>query len=297
MPVYNGERYIEEALDSFLSQTCEDFELIISDNASTDGTEAICRAYALQDERIRFYPNRSNRGAAWNFNNVFKLARGEYFKWAAHDDFVAPACLERCLEVLEADAGIVVSYPKTIVVDEESRPVSTFEDKLHLPDPRPSTRFWRYLKTYHHPRQCHPVFGLIRSDTLRKTSLIGNYVGSDRVLLGELVLRGKIIEIDERLFYSRFHPQSSVRAYPEYRDRVIWFDPRKRGKLQMLRWILLREYLGAIDRTPMAWDEKVQCYSQMSFWCLRNGRGLAKDLLKGIFWPFVRPIVQRRIKK
>lgn len=297
MPVFNGESYIQKALDSLLSQTFEDFELIISDNASTDETETICRAYALQDERVRFYPHPQNRGAAWNFNNAFKLSRGKYFKWAAHDDFVAPIYLERCLDVLENDSTVVLTYPKTIVVDRKGKLIEHFEDNLHLPHASPSRRFWKYLMEYHFPRQCHPVFGLIRSDILRKTALIGNYVDSDRVLLGELALRGKIIEIDDRLFYRRVHLQSSVRAFPEYRDRVIWFDPRKRGKLQMVRWIFLREYLDSIGRIPMRSMEKFLCCSQLLIWSIWNVRGLVKDLLKGIFWPFIRPIVLNRIEK
>src|SRR5688572_10868700 len=90
LPVYNGENYLAEAIDSILAQTFEDFELIISDNASTDRTQEICEAYAAKDGRIRYYRSEVNKGSAWNFNRVFELARGEYFKWAAHDDYIAP---------------------------------------------------------------------------------------------------------------------------------------------------------------------------------------------------------------
>src|SRR6266536_1939108 len=81
LPVFNGERFVAEAIDSILAQTFEDFELIISDNASTDGTEEICRCYAEKDERIRFVRNRENYGAAFNFNQTFHLSSGGYFKW------------------------------------------------------------------------------------------------------------------------------------------------------------------------------------------------------------------------
>lgn len=86
MPVYNGEPFIREALDSLLDQTFTNFELIISDNASTDGTEAICREYASKDERIRYVRQTENRGALANFQFVLDEAVGEYFMWAAHDD-------------------------------------------------------------------------------------------------------------------------------------------------------------------------------------------------------------------
>ena len=93
LPVYNGELFLENALDSILSQTYSDFELIISDNASDDKTEEICRSYAARDKRVRYSRNAHNLGAAPNYNRVYHLARGRYFKWASHDDVLAPEFL------------------------------------------------------------------------------------------------------------------------------------------------------------------------------------------------------------
>ena len=89
MPVYNGEKYIREALDSLLEQTFTDFELVISDNASTDGTEGICREYAVKDARIRYVRQPENRGWQFNFKFVLDEARGEYFMWMAYDDMTS----------------------------------------------------------------------------------------------------------------------------------------------------------------------------------------------------------------
>ncbi|WP_081588053.1 glycosyltransferase family 2 protein [Gloeocapsa sp. PCC 7428] len=93
MPVYNGEPYLKDAINSILNQTFEDFELIISDNGSTDRTEEICRTIASQDQRVRYYRNEQNLGAGWNFNRVVDLATGEYFRWACHDDIQPIASL------------------------------------------------------------------------------------------------------------------------------------------------------------------------------------------------------------
>src|SRR5215207_1517689 len=101
LPVYNGENYLAEAIDSVLAQTYQNFELIISDNASTDSTEEICRDYAARDRRIRYFREPQNRGAAWNFNHTFELARGEYFKWVAHDDVIGPQYLARTVDQLD----------------------------------------------------------------------------------------------------------------------------------------------------------------------------------------------------
>src|ERR1700761_38911 len=96
--VYNGERYIREAIDSFLSQTFTDFELIISDNASTDATEQICLDYAAKDSRVRYSRNPRNMGAGWNVRRVAELATGKYFRWAACDDRCEPDLLRTCVE-------------------------------------------------------------------------------------------------------------------------------------------------------------------------------------------------------
>ena len=108
MPVFNGERYIKSAIDSILGQTYEDFELVISDNASTDNTQNICLDYKAQDSRIRYQRSKENVGAPPNYNRVFLLSKGQYFKWAAHDDVMAPTYLEKCMNVLENDSSIVL---------------------------------------------------------------------------------------------------------------------------------------------------------------------------------------------
>ena len=213
LPVYNGEKYLHQALDSLLSQTWEDFELIISDNGSTDATRSISESYAAADSRVKYFREEINRGASWNFNRVFRLAQGKYFKWAAHDDLCAPVYLESCLLPLEDDPERVLAYPQTRVIDENGDYLQDYPDHLHLEQDQPSQRFWQYLVHYRYPRQCHPIFGLIRAEVLAKTNLLGSYISSDRVLVGELALWGKFYEVDQPLFSSRFHPGCSVRAH------------------------------------------------------------------------------------
>ncbi|MDO9318880.1 MAG: glycosyltransferase [Gammaproteobacteria bacterium] len=115
MPVYNGEKFIREALDSLLTQTFTDFELIISDNASTDRTEAICREYAERDQRIRYLRQIKNFGPDANFKCVLNEAIGMYFMWAAHDDRRHPIAIERMMEVfaLYDNVGLVFSNMDT----------------------------------------------------------------------------------------------------------------------------------------------------------------------------------------
>ena len=121
LPIYNAEQFLEETLRSLLSQTVPDFELIITDNASTDNTQNICQAYAARDDRIRYYRNEQNIGCDPNFNRVFSLSRGKYFKWAAFDDVCAPNFLEVCLEVLDNEPQVILCYPKTKLIDLEGK--------------------------------------------------------------------------------------------------------------------------------------------------------------------------------
>lgn len=125
LPVYNGQKYVRQAIESILAQTYRDFELIISDNASTDRTEEICREF-LKDPRVRYYRSKKNNGGAWNWNRVFELSSGLYFKWAAHDDTHAPEFVERCIHELEKDPAIVLCHSKDAIIDKNSRVVGAY---------------------------------------------------------------------------------------------------------------------------------------------------------------------------
>lgn len=274
LPVYNGENYLREALDSILSQSFKDLELIISDNASTDATEQICREYAGKDQRIQYYRNNVNLGAAKNFNLVFELSKGEYFKWAAHDDILAPDFLLKCIQVLDNNTSVVLCCTKTQFIDEQGHFLSNYERKFKFDDQSPSHRFSDLALLNH---GCYPVFGVIRSEVLKTTPLIGNYTSSDRVLIGELSLHGPFIEIPEYLFLRRNHQEQSVAAYNDGRLRMEWFDPSKSKKLVFLTWKIFVEYCRGVKRAPLNLNERIDCYLVMSKWAQRNWKGFIYD--------------------
>src|SRR5947199_10486063 len=97
IPVYNAENFLREAIESIRQQTFTDFEIVISDNCSTDRTPQICEEYAAKDRRIRYVRNATNLGAGFNHRRVAELARGEFFKWQSRDDLCHPTFLERCV--------------------------------------------------------------------------------------------------------------------------------------------------------------------------------------------------------
>lgn len=291
MPVYNGERFLREALDSIVVQTFEDFELVISDNGSNDGTQEICRAYAAKDRRIRYHRNDQNRGATWNFNHVFAVSSGAYFKWAAHDDACAPTFLSRCVEVFDHDASVVLCYAKTTITDEHEG-VQNYDLELTTDSPRPQERF-RDLVCI--PHRCFQIFGLIRSRVLGKTPLLGTFTASDRVLLARLGLAGRFHEILEYLFFSKWHPGSSCRAAHGVALRTAWFDPAKAGQVMFPFWRLYREYFRAVRDARLGRYDRACCYVHLARWlwarseierrATSNWMQLGKDLIKAATWP------------
>jgi glycosyltransferase involved in cell wall biosynthesis len=276
LPVYNGEQFLKEALDSILAQTYTDFELVISDNASTDGTETICRAYAAKDQRIRYYRNEENLGASWNFNRVFELSSSDYFKWIAHDDICAPNFLLRCIMMLDQDPFIVVCYPRAIDIDEHGRFLMNNNSKLDIGSIKPHRRLHDLICINH---SCLAVFGVIRASVLRRTSLVGRYVASDRVLLAELGLWGRFYQVQEDLFFHREHPSRSTRIMPTLHSRKTWFDPTKEHKIVFPTWKLFARYISAIRHTPLAKRERAFCYLQMVPWLWLHWKGMIGDVV------------------
>jgi len=274
LPVYNGERYLRQSIDSILAQTLQNFELVICDNASTDGTARICEEYAERDPRVRYFRNARNIGGINNANLTFELSRGELFRWAAHDDVCAPALLERCVQVLDERADAVGVYPGTVNIDEEGIETGSRYGKEGTAT-RAHARF-RELSYRYHP--CEPIYGVIRSEVLRKTRLQQNYTGSDRALLCELALHGPFVQIPEPLFYKRYHRGNQ---YKDWRGRMAWFLPdlQKSGRPTFPNWLQLFDYLETVRRVPLSFADRQLCRLWISRWALTQSKGLAWDVV------------------
>lgn len=253
LPVYNGERYLEETLRSVLNQTYGDFQLIIADNASTDRTEAICRDYARQDPRIHYLRNTANLGASKNYACCFHPARAPYFRWQNADDPIEPRLIERCMAVLDAEPEVVLAYGKSKILDENGRVTSDYEDNLNLTNLNAGERFIECIRNI---GLQNLMYGLIRRDILARTALLGNYLASDINLIGELSLYGQFREVPEHLFNRRMHPEASSwdRKDPE-RQKNFW-DPSKR-KLVMQTWRSIYEFYKATYRAPIPVKDKL----------------------------------------
>lgn len=279
LPVYNGENFLSQALGSILSQTYSDFELIVSDNGSTDRTRDICQEHAARDKRVRYVRSETNRGAAWNFNYVFELSVGKYFKWAAHDDICAPQLLDRCVKALELDPAIVVCFSKTVQIDEQGR-LERKRDHIYLPNLGSSKVHERFHDILANQHGCEAVFGVIRAGVLRETPLIGNYIASDRVLLALLSIHGRFHELPDYLFFQREHVGRSVKG----RDHEVtaWFDPTRGEKIVFPFWRISWEYLLVAIKGPTRLGGRLRCVWEIVKWGKDNWRRYKWDLSSGV---------------
>ena len=267
LPVYNGERFLSEALDSILGQTFGEFRLVISDNGSTDATEEICRGYGQRDGRISYLRHDLNRGAAWNFNHVVEQCDTPLFRWAAADDLLAPTCIERCVEVLEnAPASVALCYPRTRIVDAAGDPVADYDDGFDLRVASPHRRVRHVIRTI---VKGNPLFGVVRSEALLATRLHGSFPSADYVLVAEIALGGEIWEIPERLFYRRLHGATSRTANPSPEEFTVFLDPNAKPVTHESRR-LLHEYLRGVRHSQLSRLEKTRCYvSVVTSWTRR----------------------------
>jgi glycosyltransferase involved in cell wall biosynthesis len=288
--VYNGERFIDEALQSILNQTFTDFELIISDNASTDRTAEIVEAYAHRDGRIRYYRSEKNMGAGWNARRVYELATGKYFKWAAVDDLIEPDLLRRCVEILESDPGCVLAYASTKEIDLNGTFIRDYVTPMKADANDPVTRFREMLLIDHY---CYQIYGVMRMSALHQLPPQGIYVNGDRVLLARMSLLGRFYEVPEHYFISRHHSGQSTKTLPlrvrQPRFRLTnrygvlpspeWWNPAKTRALTFPEFRTLLEYFLSVYYAPLSIEKKLRCYSMLLPWIKIHLKRMSKDLL------------------
>jgi glycosyltransferase involved in cell wall biosynthesis len=256
VPVFNGERFLERALRSLLAQTLTDFELIISDNASTDGTREICERLGEEDPRVRYIRQRKNIGAPKNWNVVVHEATGEFFKWASANDFCAPSMLARCVGELRADPGLVLCYGRTRLVDENDELLEEVQEGATYEDERPSDRFKAVCTRL---GMNNAQQGVIRVEALHRTGLDRMYPGGDIALTAELALLGRFLLLPEVLMFRRWSKGTfTAMLSPLERQRI--YDPGVDKPMAFLRGRLYLDYLASVHRAPMTAAEKRRAY-------------------------------------
>jgi glycosyltransferase involved in cell wall biosynthesis len=274
MPVYNGEQWLNTAIESILNQSYSDFEFIISDNASTDKTQDICEHYAKIDNRVRYIRNEKNLGANPNFNKVFTESRGRYFKWASSNDLLHEDMLKKCVAVLEEKSDVVLCFPNTKLFYDADGEFEEYDDLFSLTSEQPEKRFRNLVENL---GLNNTMNGVIRSSALAKTELIKVYFSSDNVLMAELALHGKLINLPDFLFYRRMDRETAT-ALMEDEELVKHYHPDSSSKMIFQQWIIHFNYMKVVFRTSIPWLSKLKCAAYVVKNIIWHRRDLFEDL-------------------
>ena len=263
LPVFNGEQYLKETLLSLQAQTFQDYQLIISDNASTDLTEEICRGYAAKDDRICYFRNEQNIGATQNWFRVFDLSSSEYFVSVADDDRYDPNYMHKCIEILDENPSVVLCYSKTKVIDGNGNLIGNFELEVDTTSPRPHERLYNVIaKDY----LCIQLYGVMRSSALRNTRVFVGYYSCDRNTLFELALLGALYEIPEYLFYHRLYQEALGIAMNSGKtiEELMILDPGTDWRYRSTFLTVYRNYFSSVARLVTSPSERIRCYQQLT---------------------------------
>ena len=275
LPVYNGEQYLHEAVQSILDQAFTDFELIISDNASTDRTGEICLDLASRDKRIRYIRQKRNIGAIRNYDYVVRVAKGKYFKWAAANDRIERTMLEKCVDVLRREEEIVLCYGRTCLIDAAGMAMGLYAHDLSVEQARSSERF---ICVRNRMNLNNAMNGLTRRDGLMRTRLGRLYPDGDMIMMAELALVGRFRLLPDVLLYRRMDVGAASRFLSE-RELRVFLDPDSADK-GLTAWRRHLDCCWSVLRARIALKEKFLALDfalRSAFW---DRRALWRDLFK-----------------
>lgn len=219
LPVYNGERFLRTKLDSILSQTYENFELIISNNGSTDKTHEICNEYELKDNRIKYFSHKKNNDAFWNYNFILNKASCDYFMWTSVDDVLLPTFIEKNLNILEKNKTCVASISKIETYESEN------DNKLFNPTDlkhyesvkkirnkiRPRSVFSitgdfdKKSRLYLKKSSCYVFYSIFKTNIIKKSFFYDPFLGDDWAIFLNVLKYGDLLVTDEILMYQYEH--------------------------------------------------------------------------------------------
>lgn len=207
MPIYNAEKYLSFAIESILSQDYEHIELIISDNASTDSSHNICDYFASIDSRIQYTREEINKGSAFNFEKVLKLASGKYFMWAAHDDLFDKTYISKCVSMLDRYPNAIECVSDVMIIDENGMVKRESYDMLETMNKSLEESIGDMFKVM----WWLEMYGLYRTSSIKQHSVDFYRFGSDVTFVLNTILRGDIVKVKEPLFLYRVpdKPKSS----------------------------------------------------------------------------------------
>jgi len=273
LPVFNASRFLTECLDSLVTQSYSNLQIVISDNGSTDDTVAICERYAAADARVRVVRADRNRGAGWNHQRVLELAEGKYFKWCGADDRVSSGFVSACATALERSPEAVLAFPLTVIIDENGTETRRTTDRLPLDSPDKRVRFQALLSPW--PITHSPFYGLIRRAVLNQTRGFGDFLAADRTFLADLALAGPFVQVEEYSMFRRYH---SKHAQQTEESEQALMNPSASTLFRPRELRVLREHLAAAIRPRPGSTSRLDLVASVGAWAFANRRNFAWEI-------------------
>jgi len=220
IPVFNGELFLKKRLDSICSQTFTDFEIIISDNASTDSTPTICQEYEKKDERTHYIKQKKNMGVWWNYKFVVEQAKGEYFVWAAADDWWKPDFLEKNVKELESNKNLIGSISEVRFLDllNKEIPLQNNPEKFvkHQYSIPAYGSYEKRIATCLRHRHATSIYAVYRTKPVIQTMSNVSETEGDLAVILNLLKYGDFHVLDELLMYRHSKGMSTTKTHIEF---------------------------------------------------------------------------------
>ncbi len=228
---------------------------------------------------------------------TFTRSRGEYFKWAAHDDVLHPAYLEETVALLDQNPDVVLAYTDVVLIDSNGTPFGEYRFEIKVDDASPGRRFAELILVNHRLHRATEIFGLMRSSALKQTTLQGCYARGDSILLARMALLGHFGRVNKPLFLSRDHPAQSMAQKPtasrleNMMRRHLgvgpipppeWWDSRLKGKIVWPEWKIAWEYFRSVGMADLPLGQRLAAYGWYGWWLIRHVPKLGRDVLFAI---------------
>jgi glycosyltransferase involved in cell wall biosynthesis len=287
LPVYNGERYLAQTLESLRAQTYDDFEVLILDNASTDSTPALARAIVDVDRRFRYERKEMNTGGPSNFNDVFARMDNDLYAWVAADDVYDPAYFAATVELLDRSPEAIAAFSRVSMVDGAGtwlRDVDDPAENARWSHRDPSVRFADVIRSSY---GCREIFSVYRREALKNIEPMCNCWGSDRMKLAEIALHGRIVHVPQALFSNREHPDRITRR-PQRDRRYLGHSHAPRA----ITFHYASHLRRSIRRAPLTRTERDAVRRAYGRWALANTGNFARSAGRAVI-ETARPLLAR----
>jgi glycosyltransferase involved in cell wall biosynthesis len=276
LPVYNGEKFLGAAIESHLSQSFTDFDLVISDNGSTDATSEICAAHASKDKRVKYWRSAENRGILWNHRRVFDAVTNpsQYFRWAGADDIMGPGLLQAMVDALNTRPEVVAVMPDTMNIDVRGEIIGSMSRVLDL---QSSDVFERAHDVLVANYQHVVAYGLLRASTLRVMRTRPDYIGWDPVFIWELALRGQVVQTAGPVLLRRFHT-GSISRVKTVKEMRKWVEPNAKSGMNFPHWAWAYERVRVLFACPLSRRDRLRIGTFLARVTLWQRGALARDV-------------------